>query len=331
MADKDHSDVYTESASPDRKKPGFGSRLKTHLKKWWWLYLIILACVVLIIVLPLIYVGFPNIAQKGVNESTLEIKSMQLTNPTSTSFRLQQEEVLRSDSKYHPQLDSFNASLFLESTLPDIKPFAYVQVPAVKSTGEVSFTLDQVVEIADLEQFTEYTKLVVDSEEYRLAIRGRPVLHQGSFPETTVDYNEVVTLKGLNKLAGFDVQEFEIKLRPEPDGANMVGKVFIPNPTIMTIEMGNVTLNLYIEGEFIGTSLIQDLTLRPGDNVVDMRSTTDRLIVLEKLGQFEDGILPVDVIGNSSIYNGQHLTYYEDALSANTQRIMLDVGGALGG
>ena len=44
-------------------------------------------------------------------------------------------------------------------------------------------------------------------------------------------------LLGLNHLNGFNVSDFDIKLRAEPDGTNMLGTVVIPNPTVMTIEM----------------------------------------------------------------------------------------------
>lgn len=119
-----------------------------------------------------------------------------LTDPTPTSVHLRQEEVLYSDSSRHPHLDAFNASLFLEDTMPNIEPFTYVRVPAVHSTGAVPILIDERVQVADLEQFTRYTKLVLGSEEYRLAIRGQTGLHLRRLPGTTVDYNEVVTLKG---------------------------------------------------------------------------------------------------------------------------------------
>lgn len=40
-------------------------------------------------------------------------------------------------------------------------------------------------------------------------------------------------------------------------------------------------------------------------------------------------MLPVDIVGNTSVYNGQHLTYFEKALSSVTQHITLNVGAAL--
>ena len=176
-----------------------------------------------------------------------------LTDPTPSSA----EQVLLSDSSFDPYLDAFNAPLFLEETPPNVKPFAYVMVLAVHSTGAAPSTIDQIMQIVNPDQFTKYTTMVLNSEEYRLAIQGRVGLKQRGLRKMTVDYNEVVTLKvkfnlcyhhfvhrhltervsGLNKLKGFNVTEFHVLTKPDPDGANMVGKVSVPNPSIMTIAM----------------------------------------------------------------------------------------------
>jgi hypothetical protein len=186
-----------------------------------------------------IFVGFPRRAQDGVNDSTLDIQSLSFTNPTSTSFNLAQQAILRNPNSYHPRLDAFKAALFLENTEPDIKPFAYVEIPEVVSTAAAPVDFNQTINIADGDQFAAYTKLALASEEYRLAIRGRTSLHQGGLPTTGVNYNEVVTLKGLNGLQGFNVTTFQIKLVPESDGTNLVGQIFIPNPSVMTLELVN--------------------------------------------------------------------------------------------
>lgn len=137
-------------------------------------------------------------------------------------------------------------------------------------------------------------------------------------------------MAGLNGLAGFDVTSFSIKLLPEPDGANMIGTVYIPNPSVLTITMGNVTFNNYVENEFIGTSTLSDLVLKPGNNTLPMRSTVNQTLVIQKVtATYTDGMLPVDIVGNSSVYNGQHLEYFERALQSNRQHIVLNVGAAL--
>ncbi len=110
----------------------------------------------------------------------------------------------------------------------------------------------------------------------------------------------------------------------------MLGTVSIPNPSVMTLHMGNLTLNLSVEGQPIGTSLLPDLVLRPGLNEVPMRSTTNQSVVLNLLTtKYRDGNLPLEIVGNSSVYNGEHLTYYEAAISAKTIELNLNVGAAL--
>lgn len=169
---------------------------------------------------------------------------------------------------------------------------------------------------------------------------------------------------GLNKLDGFNVTDFSIKLTAESDGTNMIGTVYIPNPTVMTLTMvltfpssfppnnappitpkptktstnplpqqGNVTFNNYIDTQppqFIGTSTLADLVLVPGNNTVNMRSTVNQTLVIGAIQKtYKNGLLPIAITGATSVYNGQHLQWYEKALAENTQHITLDVGGAL--
>ena len=151
-----------------------------------------------------------------------------------------------------------------------------------------------------------------------------------AFPETNINYDKTVTMNGLNKLAGFTVTSFSIKLLPDPDGTNMVGTVSIPNPSPITVAMGNVTMNIYNQGVFLGTSTLANLTLMPGNNSVPMTSITNQTQVLTLITeQYKDGLLPIDIVGNSSVYNGVHLTYFEQALASVTQHVTLDVGSAL--
>ena len=61
-----------------------------------------------------------------------------------------------------------------------------------------------------------------------------------------------------------------------------------------------------------------------------MRSVVNQTTVLTKvISEYKDGMLPIDIIGKSSVYNGKHLPYFEKALASNTQSITLNVGAAL--
>ena len=80
--------------------------------------------------------------------------------------------------------------------MPDIKPFGYIEIPAVKAESEFTTIIDQEMEIVDQEQFARYNALVLGSETYRVAIRGRIPLKEGGFPKTTVNFNHVIESKG---------------------------------------------------------------------------------------------------------------------------------------
>ncbi|KAL2053437.1 hypothetical protein ABVK25_006431 [Lepraria finkii] len=318
---------HVEEVGPSGKR-GFGPKLKAHLRRFWWLHLIVFIAFTLILVLSLIYAAFPHISQHDINGSTLTIQSLVLSSPTPDSFHLVQTSVIGNGSPYHPNLDAFNASLSLDGRAP----YAYIEIPQVHATAQATTVVDQDVSITDLDAFTDYNIAVLQNEDVKLDVKGKTALHEMRFPTNTVNYDKAVTMKGLNKLTGFNVTNFTIELNPEPDGTNMVGTVYIPNPTVMTISMGNVTFDNFIASTTtrIGTTTLTNLTLFPGNNTIPMRSQINQTLVLTQiLENFKDGMLPIDIVGNSSVYDGQHLVYFEKALASVTQHITLNVGMAL--
>ena len=326
------SSPSAEYGVPPTAKSSSGSAIKRHLRRFWWLHLIIFIICTLIIVLCLIFVAAPRISQNDINKSTLAVNSLVLTNPSPTSFHLLQNSTVENLSSYHPQLDAFNASLSLDGQ----PPYAYVEIPHIHATRDAISMVDQDVTITDAEAFSAYNVAVLNQEEVKVDVKGHTGLHEMRFPKTTVTYDKTTTMKGLNKLSGFNVTSFSIKLTPDPDGTNMVGEVYIPNPSVMTLTMGNVTFENILPATSttpatnIGNTTLNNLVLTPGNNTIPMRSIINQTIVIEALATtYKDGMLPVDIVGTQAVYNGQHLPYFEKALQSLTQHISLDVGSAL--
>jgi hypothetical protein len=138
----------------------------------------------------------PNIAQNGINDAKLSMISQVATDPTPTTIRLKMITQSKSGSPFHPWLDEFQASLFLENTEPNIIPFGHITIPRVKADAVSQITVDQLVNIASEEQFAAYNKMVMQSKTYRVAIRGRTGLKEGSFPKTTINFNKVIESPG---------------------------------------------------------------------------------------------------------------------------------------
>ena len=144
-----------------------------------------------------IYVGFPNIAQDGINDSSLEIQSLIITDPTPSSFHLEQTAIVGSNNSYHPRLDAFNASVGLDGTNT---PYAYIELPAIHATKEATSYVNQTVRITNSDAFENYNMQVLGSSEYKVDVKGKTKLHEMRFPTTTVNYNKKATMKGKSQI-----------------------------------------------------------------------------------------------------------------------------------
>ncbi|RJE22195.1 hypothetical protein PHISCL_05481 [Aspergillus sclerotialis] len=341
------SDKYgaTEMVIPSTtSKPSFGTRVKNHFRRFWWAHLIAFIVIVLVIVLPGLC-RYPNIAQDDVNDSTLEVKSISITDPTPDSFHLNQTQVLGTDSMFHPHFYEFNATARLSGSK---KPFTVVQIPPMKANDGTVINVDQDVDLEG-DAFGDFSTAIMLNKEVDMNLFGRPRLKQGALPKIGVVYNKTVTIKGLNKLEGFNVTNYHITVDPDPFGNSMNGTVSIPNPSVLTITMvsrspppfpcltqssgpqsnankGNLTMDLSVDGTHVGQAFLNDFVMRPGENKFDMTAKVNNTVVMDMIGdKYTKGIVPFDITGNSSIYNGKELPYFSKALKANTLKVELNI------
>lgn len=92
-----------------------------------------------------------------------------------------------------------------------------------------------------------------------------------------------------------------------------MGNAQIPNPSLMTLMLGNVTFDLSTEKSgVVGNATINDFVLVPGENTLPMKAIIDQPKVLASLNAA--GKVNMTIIGKTAVYNGQHLTYYVSLL-----------------
>jgi hypothetical protein len=316
-----------ESADIIADRPGFGQKTKRHCARFWWLHLAIFCISFLIIALCLTYVAMPRIAQKGVNESSIEFTDLEFLEPTSDSIVLTQSAILHSPSIYTPTLDPFNASLYLvENGVYSSAPMMYIPMPSIHAlhpSSNVSIKNEQLA-IANLAELTKYATAVLSQENVTTALVGSTRLHEGKLPVNTITFNSTSTYKGLNGLQGFNVTDVKINVTAPAGQPNLLGYAYIPNPSLMTIAMGNVTLTLSTAlAGVVGNSTIDNMTLVPGNNTLPMYGTVNQTGILSSLDK--SGYVNMIITGQSAIYNGQHLTYYESALASNVLTLQMNV------
>jgi hypothetical protein len=306
-----------------------GGKIKRHCRRFWWLDLIILAIIILVIILPIIFVAIPKKAQHDLNASTLEVTSQEVTSPAPDGIHLKLLTTAKSGSSFHPTIEAFRAGLSLQGK----EPFLYINVPQTKAEAETKIVVEDDIKFSSLDQFLDYNKVVMGSEDFDVYMSGKTKIKLKGFHAMNVNYDKKITMKGLNKLNGLNITDLRILFGKDEilaDGSNLIGNLTIPNPSVMLLDLGNVTMNLAVDGKAIGTTLIPNLILKPGENKVAMQSTVDQLSIIAMIqSKYKNAVIPLDIVGNSSISNGQHLTYYEAAIKSNTIRIDLNVGPAL--
>lgn len=99
----------------------------------------------------------------------------------------------------------------------------------------------------------------------------------------------------------------------------------------MTIALGNVTLSLSVNGTSIGTATLPNLRLEPGSNTATMRAEVYKLVAGAIALERQQTILPVDIQGNTSTFEGREIPYYTTILRKTWLQVPLDITKALGG
>ncbi|KAL3450228.1 hypothetical protein BJX65DRAFT_305681 [Aspergillus insuetus] len=310
-------------------KPSRVSRLKTHFRTWWWAHLVALSIIVLVITLPLVYVGYPNIAQDEIDKSTLSVLELTISEPSPDGFQLYQKQIIGSRSIFHPRIHEFSSEVGLGGASSS---FATVTIPGMVARDNTALTVQQWVPLANRTAFTDFAIAALTQETFGLSIFGKPKLKLGGLPTITVTYQKLVTLTGFNNLKGFKVVSmlFDSNL---PNGNNAKGTVYIPNPTLVTLSLGTLTMDLSSNGTFLGNATVNDLVLKPGNNTVPMLSALDQERLIGIISELPESTyrIPLTVVGKSSVYDGQEIPYFTAAFSATTLQIELDVLDVLGG
>jgi hypothetical protein len=121
-----------------------------------------------------------------------------------------------------------------------------------------------------------------------------------------------------------------ISLKELPGKPNMQGTLVIPNPSLMTLTLGTVVQDLFVDNTLIGNTTIDDLTLKPGDNRIPMSSISNQAAVISLItSKYKNGTLPIEARTTSIKYKNETLPYYEAAMKATPLFTSLDVGPAL--
>ncbi|KAI1329142.1 hypothetical protein F5Y16DRAFT_366818 [Xylariaceae sp. FL0255] len=274
-------------------------------------------------------VAVTNITQQKVNEAELTIDGIQVTGTEPNSYTMSIQATIKADSSIKATVDGFNGTMWLADTNPPLA-FASINFPQTDTSAVQQVNVTQDVQISDAAAFTTFNEYLLTNKSITVWVLGKTHVHVSGISHAYgVDFNKTVILTGLDGFAGLSVTNPKISLA---ETNNFNGTTNIPNPSILTLDIGNVTFTNFLNGSAIGTTQINDLVFKPGNNSFFTTATISQLPVLEALTAEPlcklDGKLPFVLTGKNVTNNGQVIPYFRDALASANQSVTIDLSKA---
>ncbi|CAK7229876.1 hypothetical protein SBRCBS47491_007397 [Sporothrix bragantina] len=312
---------------PQSKKAKFFS----HLKRFWWVYAILAICAIVLAVMLTIFIGVKNIAQSKINDAVLDVQGISCTNTDTNTFTLGINTTLKSGTT-KATVEAFQGVMYLEDE-PSQTPFVTIDFPETQNMPFQTVNISQHVDIESIPALTTFNAWLLNNESLRVTVLGYPnVKVPGISKKYGVTFKKTITMPGLNGFAGLSVYNSSINITNFADGTNFHTTATIPNKSLVTFEIGNVTFNTYLNGSLVGLSYINDVILAPGNNTYAFRSEIQQgpvLTAVQTEPWCQTGIVPMDLSGKAVENHGQPLAYFADALATHNTTVQLDLGTPL--
>jgi LEA14-like dessication related protein len=257
---------------------------------------------------------FPILAQRAVEKIDIQVQWVNLTNPDETSFSISAYSLLQPAYNLKATVSSMNLKIGIADQDGQVRSFAESVTKDLVGGGTAGMLVeDQRVTITNLTEYRRFSQQALNQKNFTVAVRGRARIRVGVL-YCAVDLNRTVSMEGFNGLKDFDFISAMIKLKPDADGTNLIASVNVPNPSKISAKVGNLTVDLGINGTSIGTATVIDATIKPGNNTLNLRAALDELAFLSMdKTQFTKGTITIDSTGRSAVYNGIHLSFVEES------------------
>ncbi|PCH06625.1 Protein of unknown function DUF3712 [Penicillium occitanis (nom. inval.)] len=256
-----------------------------------------------------------------VEKAHLDIYSAMLMNPSPDSVTVSLSAGFKIPKGFKVRLDPIALSLFNRNVTPFV-PYINVALPEETFEGKANISItNQTVTLLDRGQFIDFLTVAVYEKTFKMSAKGTTTAHLGALrAKLTLDKD--VELNGLWAFNGFSIQSAGL-VEQQSDGTNLQGVAVLPNYSLVTFALGNVTLNLQAGGLILGQAVIDNVVLTPGNNTVSLRGSVSIEKILQNLATIieaeKDAILGGNIAlsasGNSTVYNGAHIPYYEEVLN----------------
>lgn len=211
-----------------------------------------------------------------------------------------------------------------------------LQFPEVELPGHqtVNVTIDtQTVPIDSEPELAAFLKRAYAANTTTIGVRGSPKAHLGALGYK-VSLDKVVDFTGLAGFSGMKITELQ-PTKPE-DGDNPLaalnGTLSLPNPSQLTLDLGDVQFSVSSGGVLVGKSWVNGLHVVPGAQAIEYQGELYIDEIVDKATNFtnfqkisntldDSGHVHFDIVGLRSYVNGEPIAYLDDVVNQIQLRV----------
>ncbi|KAB8199462.1 hypothetical protein BDV34DRAFT_231199 [Aspergillus parasiticus] len=315
-----HCEVIDSCPSSPSFQRSKRQSLRRHCAKFRWFY-ILGVVVVLSIMLPVFFlVILRAIVQRILNQSNLVLTSADIMNPRPHSVNLTINSTLHLPVDIPVRIDPLTLNLGSGPGSSN-SPFAQVYIPGTTVGGTAVLGVQSQTTQLNNQQWLEYVRSMIFEETVVMSVVARVNTFLGILKSNVV-FNKEIEQKGLNSFSGFSIQHPRLLLPAADNGTNFIATVSLRNPSVMTLEIGTVVLDLKISEGIIGNATLKGLIIQPGNQstplygILDLQSMKSNAgtIIKSQSNPLKNGYLLIDSVVKLVTYDGVEVPYYTDAM-----------------
>lgn len=274
----------------------------------------------------------PHEIQKAINSNDLPIKVGSVGVVTGSIVSLGLTTELHNPRKHTVRLSSFPLELYNPADEPASSQDTIVtlQFPAVELVGDqtIDVTIDaQQVPVESAAELALFLGRAYAAEQTTVGVRGAMRAHLGALGYT-VTLDKTVNFTGLNSFAGMKITELQPTAPDDADHplAALNGSLVLPNPSPLTLDLGDVEFSVSSGGVLVGKSWVKDLHVVPGEQVIPYEGHLYIDEIVDKAANYtnfkqmistldDEGRVHFDVAGLRSYVGGEPVAYLDDVVS----------------
>ncbi|CAP92632.1 hypothetical protein N7489_008432 [Penicillium chrysogenum] len=310
--------------SLETRKLKRSEKFQRHWKRFWCLHLLV-TIIFLAIFLPVFFlVAIPAISQMVVNKSDLVLVNASVLNPRPDKIQLTLLSALDLKIALPVRIEPITLDLFVRDAGAK-NAWGQAKIDGKVIKGNTTLGVSKVeTPLTNLTTWEEYVYNVVFEKETPLSVRGVTNSYLGVL-KSKVTMDKDIMSPVLNQFKGFSISDSGLVPARE-DGTNLIGNASLPNPSVLTLDIGTIVLDVKSGDLVIGNATLKDITIKPGDNVFPLTGILDihtmvsnlREVLASQAKAIATGNLALDTVTRSVTWNGELVPYYTDVMKQLT-------------